>query len=371
MADSYNAGMDISTLQTSVVWAGFGLALIFGAAAQASNYCTMGAIADIASFGDWSRARLVLCSVATAILGTALLGYFTSVDVSKSVYASPKLLWLAHIIGGLAFGFGMTLASGCGSKTLLRAGGGSLKAIVTLIVMGIAAYMTLRGLFALFRVNVLERAAVSLPAAQLLPSLLGLGKTAALGLAAASAAAIFAFVLANKDFRARPAMLLAGVLIGLTLVGGWWVTGKLGFVAEHPDTLQEAFVGTNSGRIESFSFTAPVAYGLELLMLWSDKSTVLTFGIASVLGMFAGGAIVSVLTHSFRWEGFANTEDLVNHLVGAVLMGFGGVTALGCTIGQGGSGLSVLSLGAFITVACIIFGCRMALRYQMWRIDRS
>jgi uncharacterized protein len=363
--------MEISTLHTTVVWAGFALAFIFGAAAQASNYCTMGAIADISTFGDWSRARLVLTSVATAILGTALLGYFTGIDVTKSVYASPKLLWLAHIIGGLAFGFGMTLASGCGSKTLLRAGGGSLKAIVTLIVMGLAAYMTLRGVFALLRVNVLEKAALTLPTAQLLPNVLGFGKAAALGLAAAIAAAILAFVLANKDFRAQPKLLLAGALVGLTLVGGWWVTGKLGFVAEHPDTLQEAFVGTNSGRIESFSFTAPVAYGLELLMLWSDKSTVLTFGIASVLGMFAGGAATALLTKSFRWEGFANTEDLVNHLVGAVLMGFGGVTALGCTIGQGGSGLSVLSIGAIITVACIIIGCRMALRYQMWRIDRA
>jgi uncharacterized protein len=362
--------MEISSLTTSVLLLSFTLAFIFGAAAQASNFCTMGAVADVANFGDWTRARLVLTSVAVAIIGTGALIYFGGVDLTKSIYASPKLLWLSHIVGGLIFGFGMTIASGCGSKTLLRVGGGSLKAVVTLVVMAIASYMTLKGLFAIFRVNILDKATLSLPAAQLLPSLFGLGKSAAFGLSAIISGAIFAFVIANEDFRAQPKLLLAGVIIGLTVVGGWWTTSQFGFVAEHPDTLQAAYVGTNSNRPESFSFTAPVAYGLELLMLWSDKSTVLTFGIAAVLGMMAGGAVVAIATKSFRWESFANAEDLANHLVGGVMMGFGGVTALGCTIGQGASGLSVLSLGALLTVFAIVIGARLAIRYQLYRIDK-
>jgi uncharacterized protein len=363
--------MEISALTTSVLLLSFALAFIFGAAAQASNFCTMGAVADVANFGDWTRARLVLTAIAVAIAGTGALIFFSDVDLTKSIYASPKLLWLSHIVGGLVFGFGMTIASGCGSKTLLRVGGGSLKAVVTLVVMAIASYMTLKGLFAIFRVNILDKATLSLPAAQLLPSLLGLGKSAAFGFSVLVSGAIFAFVMANKDFRGQPKLLLAGALIGLTVVGGWWTTAQFGFVAEHPDTLQAAYLATNSNRPESFSFTAPVAYGLELLMLWSDKSTVLTFGIAAVLGMIAGGAVVALATKTFRWESFANAEDLANHLVGGMMMGFGGVTALGCTIGQGASGLSVLSLGAIITVIAIVIGSRLALRYQLYRIDKT
>jgi hypothetical protein len=110
---------------------------------------------------------------------------------------------------------------------------------------------------------------------------------------------------------------------------------------------------------------------LELLGFWSDKSKFLTFGVASVLGVVAGAWAMSVLTKTFRWEGFAGTEDLANHLVGATLMGFGGVLALGCTVGQGLSGVSTLAVGSFITVAAIVLGCRAALAYQMRRLEQT
>jgi uncharacterized membrane protein YedE/YeeE len=103
-------------------------------------------------------------------------------------------------------------------------------------------------------------------------------------------------------------------------------------------------------------------------MLWSDQSRIVTFGIAGVLGMIVGSAAMAVATKTFRWEGFASIEDLVNHIVGGVLMGFGGVTALGCTIGQGLSGMSTLGLGSIMAVLAIIGGCVAALRYQYWRV---
>ncbi len=145
------------------------------------------------------------------------------------------------------------------------------------------------------------------------------------------------------------------------IVGGWYVSGHLGYVAEDPRTLEEAFVATNSGRPESYSFVAPAAYLLELLMLWSDQSKLVTFGIAGVLGMAAGSAAMALATRTFRWEGFASTEDLVNHIAGGVLMGFGGVTALGCTIGQGLTGISTLAVGSFMALAAIVAGCVAAL----------
>ena len=122
--------------------------------------------------------------------------------------------------------------------------------------------------------------------------------------------------------------------------------------------------------MESFSFVAPVAYTLELLMLWSDTSRIVTFGVAGVLGMLAGSAAYALASRTFRWEGFGSVEDVGNHLVGATLMGFGGVTALGCTIGQGITGVSTLAVGSFIALAAIIIGCVMAIRYQVWRMER-
>ena len=143
-------------------------------------------------------------------------------------------------------------------------------------------------------------------------------------------------------------MEISQILMGLVIVGGWYVSGHVGFLAEDPATLEEKFVATNSGRMESYSFTAPVAYLLELLMLWTDQSRLVTFGIAGVLGMIAGSTAIALLTRTFRWEGFTNREDLANHVVGGIIMGFGGVTALGCTIGQGLTGISTLAVGSIL-----------------------
>jgi len=164
--------------------------------------------------------------------------------------------------------------------------------------------------------------------------------------------------------------LLGGLGVGAIIVAMWWVSGHLGFVAEHPETLGEVFLATNSGRSESMSFVAPIAYTLDWLMFFSDKSKVLTVGIVSVAGVIAGAAIMALSSGSFRWEGFRSTEDLANHLVGAVLMGMGGVTAMGCTIGQGLTGLSTLGATSFIAVAAIMAGAMAAFKYQMWRLER-
>ena len=179
-----------------------------------------------------------------------------------------------------------------------------------------------------------------------------------------------AWALARREGRSFD-NLLAGFGVGLIVTGVWWVSGCLGYVSEHPNTLQEAFVATNSKRMESLSFVAPVAFTLDWLMFFSDKSKELTIGIVSVCGVVAGSAAWSVATRSFRWEGFRDAQDTGNHLVGAVLMGVGGVTALGCTVGQGLSGLSTLSLTSFVAVAAIIAGAVAALHFQIWRIERA
>jgi len=351
----------------------FTLAFIFGAVGNKTNFCTMGAVSDWVNMGDTNRMRMWLLAIAVALLGASALQVAGVVDLSKSIYPGPNFTWLSYLVGGFFFGVGMTLGSGCGSKTLIRIGGGNLKSLVVYVFLGIAAYMTLRGLFGAFRVGVLEKASITLANGQDLPSLaaaaIGMAKaTWTTILAAVIGGALAAYAYASKEFRASFDYTLGGVVTGLVVVGGWYVSGRLGYVAEDPQTLQEAFVATNTGRMESFSFVSPLAYTLEYLMLWTDKSKIVTYGIASALGVIAGSAAYALATRTFRWEGFRDAEDTANHIVGGILMGFGGITALGCTIGQAITGISTLALGSFLTFAAIVAGSALTMKYQYWRM---
>jgi uncharacterized membrane protein YedE/YeeE len=355
------SGAEVAPL---VIGGAFLLAFVFGAVGNKTRFCTMGAVSDWVNMGDTGRMRMWLLAMAVALLGSSALQLAGLVDLSKSIYPTPNFTWLSYVLGGLLFGVGMTLGSGCGSKTLIRIGAGSLKSLVVYVFLGIAAYMTLRGLLGAFRVGVLEKAAVTLPPGQDLPHLLGLNHAV---LAALVGGALIAYVYSSRDFRSSFDYTLGGVVTGLVVVGGWYVSGHLGHVAEDPETLQEAFVRTNSGRMESFSFVAPLAYTLEYLMLWTDKSKVITYGIASAAGVIAGSAAYALASRTFRWEGFRDAEDTANHVVGGLLMGFGGITALGCTIGQAITGFSTLALGSIITFVFIVIGSAATMKYQYWR----
>ncbi len=365
---------DLPRLTALVLWAAFALAAAFGAIAQRTHFCTMGAVADIVNMGDWRRMRMWLLAIGVAMIGFNAMVGAGLVQAASTIYAGPRLIWLSNIVGGLLFGIGMVLASGCGSKTLVRIGGGSLKSLVVFFVLAVAAYATLRGIVAVARVASVDRVATTLPAGQDLPSLVahltgGAPQTLALWLGCGVGALLVGWTLMRPDGRSAE-VLLGGLGTGAVIVGVWWVSGVLGHVPEHPLTLEDTFIGTNTQRMESLSFVAPVAYTVDWLILFSDSSKVLTIGIVSTLGVIAGSAVAAIAGRSFRWEGFGGTEDTANHLVGAALMGVGGVTAMGCTIGQGLSGVSTLAIGSFIALASIVGGAVLALRYQVWRMDR-
>jgi uncharacterized membrane protein YedE/YeeE len=368
----------LTTVQLAalVVACGFALAIVFGAVAQKTDFCTMGAVADIVNMGDWTRMRMWLLAIAVAMAGANALDLTGVVDLSRSAYPAPGWPWLASIVGGLLFGVGMTMASGCGSRSLVRIGGGNLKSLVAMVFLALAAALTIRGVLSPLRTEVLSAFAIRFDQGQdlswLVASAMGTGKRVVQPwIASALVLALLAFVLKDRDFRADRPRFFGAVVLGLTIIGGWYVTGHLGFINEDPETLQEMYVGTKSARPESFTFIGPAANALELLQFWTDQSARITFGVAVIAGTVAGSFAYALYKRRFRWESFASAADMRNHMIGGVLMGFGGVAAMGCTIGQGITGVSTLALGSIVVFFSIIAGAALTMRMQYRNLLRE
>ena len=362
--------MEPAQIATTVAWWGVALGAVFGIIANRCNFCTMGAVSDIVNMGEWGRMRAWLLAIAVGILGTNLLSYSELLDLSKTSYTGAVFPWLAYIVGGACFGVGMTLASGCGNKTMVRIGSGNLKSLVVLVFFGLAAMMTMKGVLGVFRISVLQAPmfVMKIDAGQSLPAILASISGTDLRKTQLVCACVVAFGLAvwvfrDSEFRQHFDNKVAGVLIGLVITAGWYVTGHLGF-AENPDTLEMTYFGTNSHLAESMSFTGPTAFFLELLSYWSDTSKTVSFGIATLIGVAIGSFLYSLRSHSFRLESFATADDMLRHIAGAVLMGFGGVTATGCSIGQGLTGVSTLSLGSFLAFFSIVAGAATTMKIQ-------
>jgi uncharacterized membrane protein YedE/YeeE len=362
--------INLEHIRQWVLIAIFGVGFLFGAISQKSHFCTMGAVSDIVNFGDWGRMRMWILAIAVAALGLQTLIFLGKANVNDTIFVAGTWSWLSAMVGGLLFGIGMVLASGCGSKTLIRLGAGNLKALFVFVVLGLTAYMTLKGVFGVFRVNYLDPFKIEFGASSYLPQLLDkengtLSSIVMFGIPLA----LLAWVFAKKAAWSRD-ILLGGVGIGLCVVASWWAVFQLGFLPEHPETLEAAYLGSYNNRAEGMSFVAPYAYTLEWLMFYSDITRVLTVGVVSCLGVIAGSLVTSLITREFRWEAFNGVEDMANHTAGAVMMGIGGVMAMGCTVGQGLSGVSTLSLTSWITLLFIILGAVAALKYQVWRVEQ-
>lgn len=360
---------EFERLTGEVLAVSFLIAVAFGWIAQRVRFCTMGAISDVVIMGDWTRFRMWSAAAGTAVIGFNAMVFFGWVQAGNSIYAGPRIVWLSALVGGLMFGIGMVLASGCTSKNLLRAGAGNLKAVVVLMVVALAGFATLKGMTAVVRVNLLDPVVTTVAKQQDLPtltaSLLAIGeRDAAAGLGMAFGTVFLLAAFHSRRNRSLE-LVVGGMAIGALVVAAWWTSGVLGFVAESPATLEATFVATNSHRMEALSFVSSVSYLSDYVLFFSDRSKVLTIGIVSVLGLPVGAFLHSTFSRSFRWEGFHSVADLRNHLIGGALMGVGGVTALGCTIGQGLSGLSTLSVTSLVAVASMIAGAAVSVRMQM------
>ncbi len=351
MREFLSANADV-TLALGGLLVGFA----FGAIITRTNYCAMGALADIHNFGDTRRFRAWILAAIVALAGTQIIANAGVVDLAKSMYLAPTINWFGNIVGGAIFGFGMVFAGGCPSRNLARAGGGDLRALITLVVLGLFAFMTIGGVFAPIRASMEAATAISLRpgSTQSLPDLVTVYAPSAKGRLSAVftlliVAGALVYVLSNPSFKASRLHVLSGLGVGLCVVAGWIVTG-LAFddMAARPAAPQ------------SLSYVRPAGDTLEWLQRFT-AAPIPGFGVASLFGALLGAFAVSWVRGHFRLSTFSDANDTLRNLGGAALMGIGGVMAMGCTVGQSLTGVSTLAMGSFLTFAAIVAGGRWGL----------
>ncbi|MFB6448680.1 YeeE/YedE family protein [Bradyrhizobium tunisiense] len=334
-----------------VVLAGLVIGLIYGAVGLLSGFCLMSSMRGWLGEGDGRLVRTYALAIGVAIAASQFLAGKGIVDLGKTIYLQQTFSVPVLFLGGLLFGYGMVLSNGCGSRALVLLGRGNLRSFVVVIVLAIAAQMTLKGLIAPARI-VLVQASQTTVSANSLPSLLGtLGLAEPLSRALAAAvivAALVLFAVAHPGFRRSPGQIAAGVIVGLLVAAGWLVTGYLG---------ADDF---NPVAVTSLTFVAPIADSLQYAML--STGLTLNFGIATVAGVFAGSLATALATGRFKLEGYSSPRHMLRSGGGAALMGIGGAMAFGCSIGQGLTGMSTLALGSFVAVAGILLGTTAGLR---------
>jgi len=336
---------------------GLVIGALFGAVVFATNYCAMGSLSDAHNFGDWRRFRAWVLAAATALVGAQLLQAAGIVALDKSMYLSAGgLNWTGHILGGLMLGFGMVFTGGCPSRNLARAGGGDLRSLLNLVLLGLFAYMGLGGIFGPARAA-LEQA-TTLPLGLEAPDLghllaAGTGlslSTAGLLATLLLAAGVALYCLSSREFRTSATHVASGLAVGLLVVAGWAITG-LAF---------DEMAARPSAPV-SLTYVRPTADAVQWLTLFT-AAPVPGFGVTSVFGALIGAFAAARAMGRFRVSTYSDTGDTLRNLFGAALMGLGGVLALGCTVGQAITGVSTLALGSFLTFAAIVAGGFWGLR---------
>ena len=353
------------------------LGFILGFVVTKTNFCTMGAVSDWVNIGDLSRFKAWMFAAAIAVLGVTILDFLSFFDINDSriPYRNSVLAWPRYVVGGLMFGVGMTYASGCGNKVLIRVGGGNLKSLVVLIVAGTMAYIMTRTDFYgivfhswmnpisldLAQIGILDQ---SLPS--IISSIFSVTNGVYFNLMVGLIVSIVMIILIFKSgkFIQNFDNVFSGITVGLIIVLAWLLTG--GSTGEEwieaNDFLDNPAPGVG---VQSFTFINPMGETLIYAGNAAD-SFYLTFGVAALLSVILGSFVYSISSKNFRIEWFLSKQDFFRHIVGAILIGIGGVLALGCTIGQGVTGISTLALGSFITLVFIILGAAITMKIEFY-----
>jgi uncharacterized membrane protein YedE/YeeE len=343
----------------------------------------MGAVSDWVNMGDTGRMRAWVFSMAIALSGVVILEATGTMNLSAETfppYRTASFAWLRYLAGGLLFGVGMTLASGCGNRTLVRIGGGNVKSLTVLIVAAICAYLMMWtpvfevAFLPWIQATTLNLAPHGIPTQEvgsIVSGMFGLApsRTLNLTIAALAAIAMLAWVFKSRDFRDNFDHVLGGAVFGIAVIAGWYITGgPMGtawkeyaeFATEVPSRVQT----------QSFTFISPMGDGVRYLMD-PTRFSLINFGIAALSGVILGGFLYAIATKGFRFERFFTFKDFANHVLGGALMGIGGVLAMGCTVGQAITGVSTLAVGSILVFFSIVIGAALTMKYQYWRMLRE
>ncbi len=387
---------DFSTAHMTVLLSVFTIAFFMGAIVNKTNFCTMGAVSDLVNINDTGRMRAWLFAIAVALTGVVIFeaAGFGSVDSTLPPYRGSNFAWLEYIIGGAMFGVGMTLGSGCGNKALIRIGGGNIKSVILFIIISVCAYFMVNPfpgtdstLYSLVFYPWTSPASASLTTQQDLGSIIGgaMGADVATSrtvIGTILAITLLGFALKSVDFRNSFDNKLGGLSVGIAVLAAWIVTANLVTIsadgeqmswteyasAESWDMMEDdGEARPRDVAIQSFTFINPIGQTTRYIVKGFDDAW-LTFGLVAVLGVILGSLVWSLLSKSFRIEWFANLKDFTTHLIGGILMGTGGVLALGCTIGQGITGVSTLSAGSMLALISIIAGSAMTMKIQYYKL---
>ncbi len=368
------------TVHHQVLAAVFVIATVLGAIVSKTNFCTMGAVSDWINMGDTGRMRAWLLAMAVAIAGVAGLEAGGLIQLSGDTfppYRTASFGWLRYLAGGALFGIGMTLASGCGNKTLVRVGGGNLKSLVVLAIAAIMAYLMLWTPFyenffhpwvSATTVDLSRHGVNGQELGAVVSGVFGLEASRSLNavLGAVVALCLLAYVFSSAEFRGSFDNVLGGAAVGLAVLAGWYLTGgPLGqawkeyaeFATQVPSRVQ----------VQSYTFISPMGDTVRYL-LSPGNTALVNFGVMALAGVIAGSFIYALLTRSFRVEWFVSGRDFANHAVGGVLMGVGGVLSMGCTVGQAITGMSTLAIGSLLTFLAIVGAAAATMKYQYWRM---
>ena len=385
---------NFASAQSFFLWSTFVIALIMGAVVNKTGFCTMGAVSDWVNIGDTGRMRAWVFAIAIGVLGVMALEAAGMVNVTNTFppYRQNQLVWLENLLGGLLFGIGMTFASGCGNKTLIRIGGGNIKSIMVLLIIAVIAYFMInpfpgsdKTLFSLFFYDWMRPLSTTLTTHQDLGAMLFGADKAAMGRAVMGGiigALLLIYVFRSNDFRGSFDNILGGLVVGLAVLGAWYITSNVQIHADTETVKIQKFVEdwdllaqptdvkpAQAGPLasQSFTFINPMGQTLGYVAKGFDK-TLLTFGVMALAGVIFGSFLWSLITRSFKLEWFASFKDFVYHFIGAILMGFGGVLSMGCTIGQGVTGFSTLALGSIITFVAIVLGSALTMKIQYYKM---
>ena len=383
-----------ASAQSVFLGAIFVIALIMGAVVNKTNFCTMGAVSDWVNMGDKGRLRAWLLAIAVALVGVVILESMALVDADGAFppYRNGQLIWAENLLGGILFGIGMTLASGCGNKALIRVGGGNLKSVMVVLIIVVVAYYMInpfpgsdQTLFTLLFYDWIRPLSIDLAGNQDLGTLVAGAEgavSARLVIGLVLGVLLLFLVFRSADFRGSRDNILGGVVVGLAVLGAWYVTSSVMVDVDDEPTSLSAYVqnweflsdseedkpaDSRPLNPQSFTFINPMAQVFGYAKAAFDNAY-LTFGVVAFTGVILGSLLWALISGSFRLEWFASAKDFLAHFIGAILMGIGGVLAMGCTIGQAITGVSTLAVGSFVAFAGIVFGSALTMKIQYYKL---